>query len=175
VDRAEAKHAAATGVGQRTTQVILGWREWVGLPALHLPLIKAKIDTGARTSTLHAFYVEPFRSGGQGYVRFGVHPLQRRSDVEVYCEAKVMDRRAVSDSGGHRERRYVVQTLLEIGGRVWPVEMTLTNRENMLFRMLLGRTAIAGYAIVDPRRSFVGGRQRHPAAAYAGLGPDGKA
>jgi hypothetical protein len=156
------------GFAPPTEQTILGWREWVGLPALRLPLIKAKVDTGARTSTLHAFYVETFRFRGEGYVRFGVHPLQGRSDVEVHCEAQIVDRRAVSDSGGHRERRYVIRTPLEIGGRLWPIDLTLTNRENMLFRMLLGRTAIAGRGIVDPRRSFVIGRQRRPAAAYRG-------
>jgi hypothetical protein len=166
--RSREQRSAPAEVGQRAGEPILGWREWVGLPALRLPLIKAKVDTGARTSTLHAFYCEAFRSGGEGYVRFGVHPLQGRSDVEVHCEARILDRRAVSDSGGHRERRYVVRTPLEIGGRIWLIEVTLTNREDMLFRMLLGRTAIAGYAIVDPRRSFVGGRQRDPATAYRG-------
>jgi hypothetical protein len=152
--------------------VILGWREWVGLPALRLPLIKAKVDTGARTSTLHAFYVEAFRCAGEAFVRFGVHPLRGRSDVEVHCEAQILDRRAVSDSGGHKEQRYVIRTLLEIGGRTWPIEVTLTNREDMLFRMLLGRTAIAGRGIVDPMRSFVSGRRRHAAAAYHASGPD---
>jgi hypothetical protein len=149
----------------------LGWREWVGLPGLHLPLIKAKVDTGARTSTLHAFYVEAFRRGGEDYVRFGVHPLQKRSDIEVYCEAQLLDCRSVSDSGGHRERRYVIRTGLETCGRSWPIEITLTNREDMLFRMLLGRSAVAGYCIVDPARSFVGGRLRNAAAAYGGGRP----
>jgi hypothetical protein len=149
----------------------LGWREWVGLPDLRLPLIKVKVDTGARTSTLHAFYVEAFRRGGEDCVRFGVHPLQKRSDIEVYCEAQVLDCRSVSDSGGHRERRYVIRTELEICGRSWPIDLTLTNREDMLFRMLLGRTAIAGYGIVDPARSFVGGRRRNPAAAYGARRP----
>jgi hypothetical protein len=163
---------AAAEAQRRAGEAILGWREWVGLPALRLPLIKAKVDTGARTSTLHAFYVEAFRSGGEEFVRFGVHPLRGRSDVEVHCEARVLDRRVVSDSGGHKEERYVISTPLEIGGRTWPIEVTLTNREDMLFRMLLGRTAIAGRGIVDPMRSFVGGRQRRPAAAYQGGGSD---
>jgi hypothetical protein len=151
--------------------MILGWREWVGLPDLRLPLIKAKVDTGARTSTLHAFYIEAFRAHGDSYVRFGVHPLQGRSDVEIHCEARIVDRRAVSDSGGHRERRYVIRTPLEIRGCSWPIDVTLTNREDMLFRMLLGRTAVAGYGIVDPNRSFVAGRRRNPAVAYRSRGP----
>ena len=151
---------------QGTGGPLLGWREWVGLPGLGLPLIKAKVDTGARTSTLHAFYVEIFRRGGEERVRFGVHPLRGRAMVEVHCEAPVLDRRVVSDSGGHKEQRCVIRTPLEIGGRVWPIEVTLTNREDMLFRMLLGRTAIAGRGIVDPARSFVAGRRRNPVAAY---------
>jgi len=170
--RSDEQRLASAEVPQRAGEVILGWREWVGLPALRLPLIKAKVDTGARTSTLHAFYVEAFRCAGEAFVRFGVHPLRGRSDVEVHCEAQILDRRAVSDSGGHKEQRYVIRTLLDIGGRTWPIEVTLTNREDMLFRMLLGRTAIAGRGIVDPMRSFVSGRRRHAAAAYHASGPD---
>ena len=170
--RSDAQRLASAEIPQRAGEAILGWREWVGLPALRLPLIKAKVDTGARTSTLHAFYVEAFRCAGEAFVRFGVHPLRGRSDVEVHCEAQILDRRAVSDSGGHKEQRYVIRTLLEIGGRTWPIEVTLTNREDMLFRMLLGRTAIAGRGIVDPMRSFVSGRRRHAAAAYHASGPD---
>ena len=170
--RSDEQRLTSAEVPQRAGEVILGWREWVGLPALRLPLIKAKVDTGARTSTLHAFYVEAFRCAGEAFVRFGVHPLRGRSDVEVHCEAQILDRRAVSDSGGHKEQRYVIRTLLEIGGRTWPIEVTLTNREDMLFRMLLGRTAIAGRGIVDPMRSFVSGRQRHAAAAYHASGSD---
>lgn len=166
------RRSAPEEVEQRAGMPILGWREWVGLPALRLPLIKAKVDTGARTSTLHAFYVEAFPSSGGDFVRFGVHPLRGRSDVEVHCKAQILDRRVVCDSGGHREQRYVILTSLAIGGCIWPIEVTLTNRENMLFRMLLGRTAIAGNGVVDPRRSFVAGRRRNPAAAYQDLGLD---
>jgi hypothetical protein len=168
--RLDKQGSAPAEVPQPAGEAILGWREWVGLPALRLPLIKAKVDTGARTSTLHAFYVQAFRSGGDECVRFGVHPLRGRSDVEVHCEAQILDRRVVSDSGGHREQRYVIRTQMEIGGRTWPIDVTLTNREDMLFRMLLGRTAIAGHGIVDPMRCFVCGRQRNPAAAYRGSG-----
>lgn len=148
------------------TPMMLGWREWLALPDLGLTLIKAKVDTGARTSTLHAFYVDTFHRSGQRYVRFGVHPLQHRADIVVHSEALVIDQRNVSDSGGHREQRYVIETRLSLGGREWPIEVTLTNRESMLFRMLLGRTAIAGNALVDPARSFVNGRHKHAAQAY---------
>lgn len=152
---------------QNQPPLLLGWREWLALPELGLTLIKAKVDTGARTSTLHAFYVDPFRRGGAHWVRFGVHPLRGRMDVVVHAEAPVADRRRVSDSGGHREDRFVILTRLDLGGRTWPIELTLTNRETMLFRMLLGRTAIAGRALVDPDRSFLTGRQSRPARHYA--------
>lgn len=154
----------------QTPMMVLGWREWLALPDLGLTLVKAKVDTGARTSTLHAFYVDTFRRSGQRYARFGVHPLQHRADFVVHGEALVIDQRNVSDSGGHREQRYVIETRLSLGGREWPIEVTLTNRESMLFRMLLGRTAIAGNALVDPARSFVTGRHKRPWEAY-GIDP----
>jgi hypothetical protein len=138
----------------------IGWREWLALPELHLPAIKAKIDTGARTSALHAFFVEPYDDGGLQMVRFGVHPLQRRLDIEILCSAKIKDFREVSDSGGHREMRYVIETDILLGTQTRKVEMTLTNRDNMKFRMLLGRTAIAGF-LVAPDRSYLQGRRKH--------------
>jgi hypothetical protein len=146
----------------------LGWREWIALPNLGLPAIKAKVDTGARTSALHAFYVEPFRLGGAPWVRFGIHPLRHYPELVVHAEAPVVDHRQVSDSGGHREGRFVIVTTLRLADREWPAELTLTNRETMLFRMLLGRTAISGRALVDPGRSFLAGRLRVPADAYRG-------
>lgn len=146
--------------------LLLGWREWVALPDLGLTLIKGKVDTGARTSTLHACYLDPVRRGGALHVRFGVHPLRGRSDLVVHAEAEVIDCRRVRDSGGHREQRYVVVTPLAVAGRVWPIEISLSNRETMLFRMLLGRTAVAGRALVDPGRSYLTGRQSRPARSY---------
>lgn len=140
--------------------LIIGWREWLSLPALRIPAIKAKIDTGARTSALHAFYVEPFDKNGITMVRFGVHPLQKRLDLEIACEAPVKDHRLVSDSGGHREMRYVIETEMRLGALTRRIEMTLTNRDNMTFRMLLGRTAMAGLQVC-PDRSYLAGRIRH--------------
>jgi len=137
---------------------VLGWREWIALPDLGIPAVKAKLDTGARTSALHAFFVEPFEEGGVSKVRFGIHPLRRRSEIELVCVADVIDRRIVSDSGGHRERRFVIETTIQVGDSSWPAEITLTDRESMLFRMLLGRSALTGRFAVDSARSYVSGR-----------------
>ncbi len=138
--------------------ITVGWREWVSLPELGLPLIKAKIDTGAKTSCLHAFSVEPFKKDEKEWVRFGIHPHQGNSKTEVYCEAEVIDQRLISDSGGHKEKRYVISTDVVLANQCWPVEITLTNRDTMRFRMLLGRTAMQQRLIVHPDASFLLGK-----------------
>lgn len=134
---------------------VLGWREWLALPDLGIERIKAKIDTGARTSALHAFSVEPFKQRGKNKIRFAIHPLQRNNSKVARCVADVFDFRTVTDSGGHREERYVIQTPVIIGDAEWPIEITLTNRDIMAFRMLLGRTAIRSRYLVNPERSFL--------------------
>ena len=145
------------GPGQLVT---LGWREWVALPELGLNRIKAKVDTGARTSALHAFELQAYDEDGRSWVRFRIHPLQYRDDVEATCVAPIVDRRVVTDSGGHREERYVIETPLRLADRQWPIEITLTARDNMRFRMLLGRTAMRGRVLVNPTRSYLTRRRK---------------
>jgi hypothetical protein len=133
----------------------IGWREWVSFPDLGIAHIKAKVDTGARTSALHAFSLEPFKEGHQEKIRFAIHPLQNNVTEVVTCVADVIDKRFITDSGGHREERYVIKTHIVLANRSWPIEITLTERDTMLFRMLLGRSAIRKRYLVNPARSFI--------------------
>ena len=143
----------------KKNKITIGWREWVSLPELGVEHIKAKIDTGARTSALHAFSVRTFTKNGRKFVRFKIHPYQRRKDISVECVAPVLEKRMVTDSGGHREQRYVIESTVKLGDEVWPIEFTLTNREIMKFRMLLGRTAMKGRLVVNPGRSYLVGKK----------------
>ena len=138
--------------------VIIGWREWVALPELGIEHIKAKIDTGARSSSLHAFEIEAFIREGKSMVRFEVHPVQRRDDITVQCEAEVFDVRRVRSSSGEVSKRFVIRTEVQWMGERWPVELTLADRSEMGFRMLIGREAIRSRLLVDPGRSYFGGR-----------------
>lgn len=144
---------------------VLGWREWVGLPDLDIPAIKCKVDTGARSSALHTFRIDPFTRDGHEWVRFGIHPHQHDAETEVWCEAPVLDIRSVTDSGGHTGERYFIATQVQLGPIALPVELSLTSRDTMLFRMLLGREAMRGRFLVDPQASFVASRRPHTPTA----------
>jgi len=152
---------------ETSEMLTLGWREWVGLPELGIEQIKAKVDTGARTSALHAFELRPFSENGRERVEFKLHPRQRDNDTVLVCQADIVDQRTVTDSGGHREQRYVIRSMLSLGAHSWPIELTLTARDDMMFRMLLGRTAINGHGLVDPSRSYVTGKKKRRARSTA--------
>ena len=145
----------------------IGWREWLALPELGLLAIEAKVDTGAATSALHADDIEPFERDGQSFVRFRTQPI---SDVDVVCEAPVVDQREVADSSGHSELRFVISTMLRLGVRSdvpsWPIELTLADRSTMQLPMLLGREAMAGRIVVDPSRIYSIGRVDRPKDFY---------
>lgn len=136
---------------------IIGWREWASLPELGLIAIKGKIDSGAKTSSLHAYDIEIEEKGSKAYVLFKVHPLQHDFSVVINCRALLVDRRQVTDSGGHKEERYVIRTSMVLGGVKKKIELTLTNRESMKYRMLIGRAALKHYYI-DPSQSYLSGK-----------------
>lgn len=141
------------------SKVALGWREWVALPGLNIPAIKAKLDTGAKSSALHAYETEVFFRQDIEWVRFRLHPLRSRPDISVTGEAPLLDRRVVKDSGGHKEERLVVLGSVTIGSHTVETPITLTNREDMLFRMLIGRrTLLEMSALVDVSKSYQLGR-----------------
>jgi hypothetical protein len=150
----------ALGMGKKTVEHyrLVGWREWVALPNLGILALKAKIDTGARTSALHAIRIHPYEHNGIAMVRFQVHPQQRSFHQTIMAEAKIVDHRHVRNSGGQSELRPVIQTTVVLGTQQWPIELTLTNRDAMGFRMLLGRQAIRGHFFVDAGRSFLQAR-----------------
>lgn len=136
----------------------MGWREWVALPAWGVAHVKAKVDTGARTSALHAYDLTRHERDGEPWVTFSVHPWQGSEDDAVDVDAPVVDEREVRSSSGEARRRPVVRTSLLLAGVVTPVELSLTRRDEMGFRMLVGREALRGRFVVDPERSYLGGR-----------------
>ena len=134
---------------------VIGWREWIALPELGVTAIKAKIDTGARSSAIHAFHVKTFWKDEKRWVRFQMHPFQRNSSNTITAEAEILDEREVRNSGGHVEKRIAILTTVELQDRRWPIELTLTNRDVMGFRMLLGRAAVRGHFLVNPGKSYL--------------------
>lgn len=154
--------------------LLIGWREWLALPALGLTALKAKIDTGARSSSLHVDEVETFRQDGALWLRFGVL-TGRTGQPPVRCAVPALEQRDVTDSGGHRTRRWFIRTPIRLAGREWEAEVNLTDRGHMLFPMLLGRSALDGWCTVDPARSFLHGKParrppRHAPAAPSDAG-----
>jgi hypothetical protein len=140
---------------KRNPKPVIGWREWLALSSLGIPAIKAKVDTGARSSALHAFDVEIFSREGREMVRFKVHPFQRDTTRTVECVAELYDRRTVRSSAGHESTRPVILAQIELGGEQWVIELTLTRRDAMGFRMLLGRQAIRRRFRIEPGRSYL--------------------
>ncbi len=147
----------------RRERQVIGWREWVSLPDLAVPAIKAKVDTGARSSSLHAFDLERFARNGADWVRFTVHPMQRDWRTSIVAEVELLEMRLIRNpgGGGREELRPVVRTTVGLMGRRWPIELTLTRRDRMGFRMLLGRSAVRRRFVVDPGRSFLAGKPQH--------------
>ena len=142
----------------RRERTLVGWREWVALPEWGVPAIKAKVDTGARTSALHAFDIETFERAGLAMARFAIHPWQESSSDVVVVEAPLLERRQVRSSSGAAKVRPVVLTSIALAGRTEQVEVTLTRRDEMGFRMLIGRQALRRRFVVDPGRSYLGGK-----------------
>jgi hypothetical protein len=138
----------------------LGWREWLALPDLGVPRVKVKVDTGARSSALHAYDMKMYERRGRPYVSFEIHPLQRATDHTVVARAEIAAIRSVRCSNGQIELRPVIYTTVALGGSTWIIELTLTNRDEMGFRMLLGRQAIRGRFLVDGGRSYLQSRRR---------------
>ncbi|UFH34387.1 30S ribosomal protein S6--L-glutamate ligase [Flavobacterium acetivorans] len=139
-------------------KVILGSEEWCSFPELGIPTIKARVDSGAKTSALHAINIAPFIKNDTNWVKFDINPIQNNLKTVIHCEAPLIDKRIVKSSSGFREQRYVIQTSLKIGDSNWPIEMTLTNRDSMGFRMLLGREAMSGRVLVDPEQKYLLGQ-----------------
>lgn len=141
-------------------KILIGKEEWCAFPQLQLPAIKARIDSGAKTSSLHAFNIQINEQSDLAIVEFDIHPLQRDKETTRRCRAEIVDRRVVKSSSGTRQYRYVIRTLLRLGEHEWPIEVTLTNRDSMGYRMLLGREAMQGQVIIDPEYRFLLGKLR---------------
>lgn len=136
-------------------RLVVGSEEWCSLPQMNIPAIKVRVDSGAKTSALHAVGITPFTKDNEAWVRFEVHPLQNDGKTTIYCEAPIVDRRKVKSSSGLSETRYVIKSVISMSNSTWEIELTLTNRDSMGYRMLLGRQAMAGKILVDPEASFL--------------------
>lgn len=135
--------------------VLIGWREWCALPDLNIPAIKVKVDTGARTSALHAFNI---RLIGKKHVAFSIYPIQGNKEIIVNCMATIVDKRYITSSNGHKEHRYIIMASIQLGDLTREIEVSLSNRDPLKFRMLLGREALKNWALINPGRSFCQGK-----------------
>jgi hypothetical protein len=160
VKRTKTPKNVPTPAQKRVALPALGWREWVDLPDLAVERIKAKVDTGARSSALHAYNLRIYYRAGRPHVSFDIHPMQRDVEASIPARAEVVAIRSVRSSSGQVELRPVINTHIAVGEHVWPIELTLTNRDEMGFRMLLGRQAIRGRFLVDGGRSYLQSRRR---------------
>lgn len=147
-------------------KIIIGWQEWVSFSDLGIPAIKAKIDTGAKTSSLHAEDIEHFKKNGHNYVRFNVYPLQKNRSLTLSCEGLLVDKRHVKSSCGEIEKRPVIQTHVTMGDLTWLIEINLTKRDYMGFHLLLGREALQGHILIDPAKKFLHGGLSRRQALY---------
>lgn len=146
----------------KKSPLVVGWREWIALPDLGIGSIKAKVDTGARTSALHAFHIRTVDRDGRRIVKFQVHPHQKDDETVVECEGEFLERRTVRSSSGDESHRPVIRTRVAVAGRSWPIELTLTRRDAMGFRLLLGREALKSRCLVDPGGSYLTGEDHAP-------------
>lgn len=148
-------------------KIVIGKEEWCSIPELGLPSIKARVDSGAKTSSLHAFNIQPFEENGQRYVTFDIHPIQNNRKVVQNCRGLVVDRRSVKSSSGEKEKRHVIKVPITMGAETWEIEITLTNRDTMGYRMLLGREAMKERVLIDPDSSFcLGSRDENEICSY---------
>lgn len=152
---------------KKSAKIKIGRDEWVRMPDIGIPYIKAKIDTGARTSALHAFDIEVFKRDGIEFVRFKIHPIVKNRNLTCTCEAPFIGHRFVTSSNGHKEKRYVIKTKLQLGDVETETEITLTKRYGMRFRMLIGRNTLKqGRFIVDPAVTCLLGKIKDPQSFY---------
>lgn len=147
-------------MAKEISRTVIGWREWIALPSLAIERVKAKIDTGARTSSLHAYDIQEFSRANRKYVRFIVHPQQRNQKISIPCETRMLEKRRVKDSGGKVTVRPVILTHINLGGKIWEIELTLTNRSEMGFRMLLGRQALKQNFLINPGKSYLADKNK---------------
>jgi ribosomal protein S6--L-glutamate ligase len=139
-------------------KIWVGWQEWCALSKFGIGAIKAKMDTGAKTSAIHAFDIKPFKHHGTLHVSFALCPLQANQHVVRVCSAEVVDQRWIMSSNGHKENRYVIQTPISLADKTWNIELTLSDRDPLKFRLLLGRTALAERLVIDPSKKLCLGK-----------------